>query len=511
MSSTASQTLAATSQPTSAAPHSTNQLAALSDDNSILQDAPPPYTPNPNIFSGEQAVEYGPSRPFQPVEPVAPQAQATSYHTSTPTFLVTPQSTGLFSWPTQQPWPHTGSHPQSHQTQDPGHHWSEYPRQSTLSPNYTGSSVSSHSLPPPPPRHPASSLGRSNTITSFSAPGIPTQPDSEFATAFYSAAPGGWLPPPTPAPAPNPNPPTSYPFPSEAPIHRAGSGNGSYLSQYPPPSEAPPPNPNPSAQYPLPSEAPVHRATSGSGPHLPQYPPPSEAPPAHLVANHSTIPDDGRPTQTPVPGHPLLRDNKILVYPAGYECDKCAFINLDAIFLSVRCSSILAQATILVTSPQIQLIHVASVGTNTRNHSRALSLTLRSRHQAHPPLRRTTHPRCKGRSLPSTCRRTLAGRSSDELDPISAIPRPQRQSTHLSLHLPKACITPHLRSRTHLSLALTLWRKTHSLSSSVRVIRELEDNSVGSAVGRGELKCCFSRTCVPAVMVVEGCFCNLIM
>ncbi|KAL1727386.1 hypothetical protein EV714DRAFT_286507 [Schizophyllum commune] len=30
-----------------------------------------------------------------------------------------------------------------------------------------------------------------------------------------------------------------------------------------------------------------------------------------------------RPTTTPTPGHPLLRENRVLVYPAGVECPKC--------------------------------------------------------------------------------------------------------------------------------------------------------------------------------------------
>jgi hypothetical protein len=36
-----------------------------------------------------------------------------------------------------------------------------------------------------------------------------------------------------------------------------------------------------------------------------------------------SIPDDGKPTTRPTPGHPLLRDGKVLVYPLGHECRKC--------------------------------------------------------------------------------------------------------------------------------------------------------------------------------------------
>ncbi|CAG8626703.1 15904_t:CDS:2 [Acaulospora colombiana] len=33
--------------------------------------------------------------------------------------------------------------------------------------------------------------------------------------------------------------------------------------------------------------------------------------------------DDGKPTADPTPGHPLLRDGKVLVYPKGFQCRKC--------------------------------------------------------------------------------------------------------------------------------------------------------------------------------------------
>ncbi|KZT64406.1 hypothetical protein DAEQUDRAFT_718095 [Daedalea quercina L-15889] len=33
--------------------------------------------------------------------------------------------------------------------------------------------------------------------------------------------------------------------------------------------------------------------------------------------------DDGRPTATPKPGHPLMRNGRVLVYPTSYECHRC--------------------------------------------------------------------------------------------------------------------------------------------------------------------------------------------
>ncbi|KAJ6540812.1 hypothetical protein DFH09DRAFT_1395899 [Mycena vulgaris] len=49
------------------------------------------------------------------------------------------------------------------------------------------------------------------------------------------------------------------------------------------------------------------------------YPPPPDAPPPAGAG----LPDDGRPTSTPVPGHPLLRGGNMLVYPPHYEYSRC--------------------------------------------------------------------------------------------------------------------------------------------------------------------------------------------
>lgn len=46
-------------------------------------------------------------------------------------------------------------------------------------------------------------------------------------------------------------------------------------------------------------------------------------PPPEQPRTQNQIADDGRPTRTPVPGHPLLNNGKTLVYPFGYECSKC--------------------------------------------------------------------------------------------------------------------------------------------------------------------------------------------
>ncbi|CCM02632.1 uncharacterized protein FIBRA_04736 [Fibroporia radiculosa] len=48
--------------------------------------------------------------------------------------------------------------------------------------------------------------------------------------------------------------------------------------------------------------------------------------------------DDGRPTEVPTPGHPLLRHGQVLVYPEAYECGKCRNIGYRNNDPSMPCS-----------------------------------------------------------------------------------------------------------------------------------------------------------------------------
>lgn len=56
-----------------------------------------------------------------------------------------------------------------------------------------------------------------------------------------------------------------------------------------------------------------------------RYPPPPGPPPSRPPPSSD---DEGRPTTKPTPGRPLLNQGRLLVYPAGYECDKCTFTTL---------------------------------------------------------------------------------------------------------------------------------------------------------------------------------------
>lgn len=163
------------------------------------------------------------------------------------------------------------------QAQWPPASWSQFP--GGVSRTATGSSYRRTVVAPPaPPQHPLSPTHH-RTGGSFASPAPP--PASDFARDFYAAGAddGGILGGPSSQYAPPPPPPPATS----------------------PPQFAPPPGPPPG------------HSPDGSTP----------APPANGSGAQSNIPDDGRPTIRPVPGHPLMNNGRVLVYPQGYECSKC--------------------------------------------------------------------------------------------------------------------------------------------------------------------------------------------
>lgn len=83
-----------------------------------------------------------------------------------------------------------------------------------------------------------------------------------------------------------------------------------------------------SSYLPPPGPPPLSNMSDGGHTYSPPPgPPPRSAPSASAPNRLTDIPrgrdEEGRPTTTPVPGHPLLRGNKLLVYPPGYECSQC--------------------------------------------------------------------------------------------------------------------------------------------------------------------------------------------
>jgi hypothetical protein len=132
---------------------------------------------------------------------------------------------------------------------------------------------------PPPPRHPSLA---SHSLTPPSMPPRP-RPMSDFAADFYNAGVG-----------------ESSQAREEAQIQHT----------YTPPPGLPPAS-NFSAPVPQHPEVDGGIARGGTSPTQSRG----------AVGNE--ILDDGKPTHTPVPGHPLLKDGHILIYPAGFECHKC--------------------------------------------------------------------------------------------------------------------------------------------------------------------------------------------
>lgn len=199
---------------------SSNHLptTTLSEDDPLVEDLPPAYTPAPDVYEGETTLELGPRRPFQ----------------QTPTYLPPPGR------PLQSPYLSDAQRAAS----------------TRIRPSATGS----HLIPP---RHPYLSRSASSSRIDQRSiiPDSPSAPVSDFARDFYTAGADTSL--------------------LNGASTQDENGSGS-----------------------LSTRAPPHQYTQSA-------------------SNLSSLPDDGRPTERPTPGHPLLRNGKVLVYPTGYECRKC--------------------------------------------------------------------------------------------------------------------------------------------------------------------------------------------
>ncbi|KAF4579167.1 GATA-type domain-containing protein [Pleurotus pulmonarius] len=354
VSDTAPQSNGHTSDPPAQSSQSNNRAQNPdTDDFGLDTELPPAYTPAADTYHGEATIEYGPVRPFQRPPPAPriqphlvpqPTGQSVASSTSwsqTPNVTSTPsrrargpisllsdlagelerqltitareisrpttyRQTGYSSTPPLQP-------------SNTGRSWNAYPGQQQsyqrpshgpVTPNHTGY------RPPPPPRHPSeqlharsvSSPATSPTIRSPPAPGSAT---SDFARDFYAAGADASV---VTEPTGNININASHSTPN------LQSSPGAYQ---PPPG--PPPGRSglyPPPSGPLPNSPRQYAPPSGPPPPLPQRPRTTSPTPGSSSGSGSR-PNDGRPTQVPTPGHPLMRDGKVLVYPNGYVCDKC--------------------------------------------------------------------------------------------------------------------------------------------------------------------------------------------
>ncbi|KAH9951086.1 hypothetical protein B0H21DRAFT_874625 [Amylocystis lapponica] len=192
-----------TPAPTSSRPESEEDI--------LLEELPPAYTPAPDVGHGEATIEVGPRRPFLPAQ--QPPHQVPHFMSPAPTGWQAPQFSGAASW-------------------------SSYPGQ--MHPQPTGASYLA-----PPPLHPVSSMRRTPERPS-SAPAPNDAPLSDFARDFYTAGRD----------------------------QRTSETNASAEQYNPPPGEPP------------------------------------RSPAASSSRDGNEPPDDGRPTQRPTPGHPLMRNGK---------------------------------------------------------------------------------------------------------------------------------------------------------------------------------------------------------
>ena len=224
--------------------------------------------------------------------------------------------------------------------------------------NNTGNSQ--NALPSLPPRQTFASASQPPSIASPSdfPPDLMTDDDlPESAPPAYSLTPdigGGEIAveedppslfqqepepvvqPPQPDPFPPPGPPSPFPSPplSQLSDVEALPSPTTPLQEQrryaPPPGRPPPAGSVPQqSRFAPPSAAPPPVAPPPGAPPLGPPPLPSSRPQAASASTSagagSTAPHsrNGYPTSRPMPGHPLLLNGRILIYPETYLCPKC--------------------------------------------------------------------------------------------------------------------------------------------------------------------------------------------
>ncbi|KAI5895789.1 uncharacterized protein SCHCODRAFT_02677266 [Schizophyllum commune H4-8] len=277
-----------------------------------IDEDPPDYTPTPDYRHGEETLEYGPSRPFQRPQPTAQ---------------------GYNGWTAQAQRPqHTGAY------------LSPHPTGVFLSPQPTGSGRRPS---------PGGLLGQLASAVDRALENLATPPGSTYGPGYGQRPPQPPIPPVPPMPPrppmspmgrppmppQQPRPPPAPGAPPPPPLHPQHTGlRPEYTGLRPQPTGSAPPRPESDFARDFYAAGPADVngvPQSSSTPHLsapagssPTAASPSSANNSHSRATSSPSSSNAastnlRPTTTPTPGHPLLRDNRVLVYPAGYECPKC--------------------------------------------------------------------------------------------------------------------------------------------------------------------------------------------
>jgi hypothetical protein len=257
-------------------------------------------------------------------------------------------------------------------------------RSADITPNPTGPPASSPvTSPPPVPPRPA--VDDTAGLLDELPPAYTPSPDTTLgeSTIEYGPRRSFQVPPPHPVHHSHRTRPSQPPtlwsqLTGQALIPSATSSWSSYLGPLLPPDhtgysglttasqsssrlQVPrPPSPSPAATSDLVREF-YAAGTGGSARSAPtspgMYAPPAGPPPPSSPIASS--PGDNKPTSIPKPGHPLLRDGKLLVYPRGYECPKCEFNFLTSLLVNYRHDS-LYPAEHSVKSPNTMLMAAAA-------------------------------------------------------------------------------------------------------------------------------------------------------
>jgi hypothetical protein len=146
-------------------------------------------------------------------------------------------------------------------------------------------------------------------------------------------------------------------------FYAAGAGDGSEET------------PASTSTYPAPAGPPPSSSNHN------QYAPPPGAPPVDGGSSSSVgggtagqVPGDGRPTEVPTPGHPLLLNGRLLVYPVGFECHKCeyCFFVTGCFFLSPVGSRLVIFATLFLQTSCVRLCEKEKRATACSTHISAI-------------------------------------------------------------------------------------------------------------------------------------------
>lgn len=312
----------------------------------IQEEEPPAYTARPDANQGESTLEVGPRRAFQqPQLPGGPGIGPSLIPSYTGPGTANHSPAYLSPVPTGSSFPHRNRGrrrpgliqqfiadivPQlgNLTTPQPGQYANVLPRHarsfSSFTTNAVGSAPASASPPPPlPPRQNSLSSSRLSPNPTRSSPDLTparspsvgsnsTTVTTRTTTTVRSTSSGT----------------TNATSDFARDFYAAGEGEG-LLNLDSDSSSGPPRNTRSPS---IPPRPPVRRRSSFDA--MPPGPPSQSQPssPTRATAN-----DDNRPTTRPTPGHPLLRDGKILVYPKGVNCSKCTLFFLLWGTLNLRC------------------------------------------------------------------------------------------------------------------------------------------------------------------------------